>query len=394
MFRNLLKEILKILANPIERFLLLESASTILLFGATFIALFLANSSWQLSYFDFLQKNFFGLSVKHWINDGLMSFFFFVVGMEIKKELLEGELATLKKALLPLFAALGGMIVPALLFICFNYQGDQVRGWGIPIATDIAFALAVLSLGGKRVSLSLKIFLLALAIVDDLGAVLIIALFYSQGIAWPFLGFAALAIGAMALLCRWRETSLLFHIPLAISVWAAFLFSGVHATVAGVILGFFTPMTLMNKKGVVIKPLQTFIDFLHPSVSFFVMPLFALANAGVTISVSGLENIVQSTIFQGVVIGLVLGKMLGIFGASFLVVRFGFAQLPHGVKWKDILAVSILGGIGFTMSLFISSLAFNTDLEIYSKSAIFAASIIAAIFGLLVLVIRPSSSLK
>lgn len=388
MFRKRLKKIIRVFANPLESFLLLESSSTILLFVATLSALFLANSSSRTSYFNILHLDFFGLSVQHWINDGLMTLFFLVVGMEIKKELMVGELATRKKAALPLIAALGGMIVPALFYIYFNYQGNQVRGWGIPMATDIAFALAVLSLGGKRVPLALKVFLLALAIVDDLGAILVIALFYSQGIAWPFLGFAALAMLAIFLLLRWRETSLYFHIPLALAVWIAFLFSGVHATISGVILGLLVPLSLKNKKGQELKPVENFINKLHPSVSLLIMPLFALANAGVTVSLEGIENIIESTIFQGIVSGLVLGKMLGIFGASYLAVRLGVAQLPDRVKWRDIFAVSLLGGVGFTMSLFISALAFSSDLDLYSKSAILVASTLSAILGLFVLILK------
>lgn len=381
MFKKLFKDFYRILSTPIEGFLLLESASTILLFLCTILALFLANSHLKEEYFLILNKNVLGLSVLHWINDALMSFFFFVVGMEIKREIREGELATLKKASLPIVAAIGGMIVPALFYFSLNTSGIQSHGWGIPMATDIAFAVAILSIAGKRVPLSLKVFLLALAIVDDLGAVLVIALFYTKGISWEYLGFASLALIAIALLKRWRETSFFYYVPLAVAVWAAFLFSGVHATIAGVILGFMIPVNFVNKQNQAIRPVDNCIHKLHPIVSFVIMPLFALSNAGVTLELRNMLAILNHSIFQGIVLGLVLGKTLGIFGACFLAVRLGVSSLPGKVTWKEIFGVSALGGIGFTMSLFISSLAFEYDPELFSKAGILAGSLIAGILG-------------
>ncbi len=381
MLKKAIKELYSILSIPIERFLLLESASTILLFFCTILALVFANTHFKEEYFLILNKSILGLSVLHWVNDALMSLFFFVVGMEIKREMREGELATLKKASLPLIAAIGGMIVPALVYFSLNMNGIESHGWGIPMATDIAFAVAILSIAGKRVPLSLKVFLLALAIVDDLGAVLVIALFYSKGISWAYLGFASLALIAIALLKRWRETSFFYYIPLGLAVWAAFLFSGVHATVAGVVLGFMMPVTFINKNKQIIRPVDTCIFKLHPVVSFVIMPLFALANAGVTLELRNLEVIYNHSIFQGIVFGLVLGKTFGIFGASYLAVRLGISKLPEKVEWKEIFGVSALGGIGFTMSLFISSLAFEYDPELFSKAGILVGSLVAGIIG-------------
>lgn len=385
MIKKMLKETLRLLSIPVERFLLLESASTILLFLSTIVALVWANGRWHTNYFSMLNLSVFGLSFQHWVNDGLMAFFFFVVGMEIKRELREGELASLKKASLPIFAAVGGMLLPALIYFVFNQQGIGARGWGIPMATDIAFAVAILSLGGKRVPLALKVFLLALAIVDDLGAVFVIALFYTKGISWAFLGFASFVVFAIFLLKRWREYSLFFYIPLAVAVWAAFFFSGIHATIAGVILGFMVPLRFKDKLGRESLPLEKTINTLHPFVSFLIMPLFALVNAGVTLSLKDLSFIFEHSIFQGIVLGLVIGKSLGIFLASFLAVKFGLAELPVRVTWKGLLATSFLGGVGFTMSLFISSLAFEAEQEVFSKAGILFGSALAAIIGLLIL---------
>lgn len=381
MFKKAIKELYSVLSIPIERFLLLESASTILLFLCTTLALVFANTHFKEEYFLILNKSILGLSVLHWVNDALMSLFFFVVGMEIKREMREGELATLKKASLPLIAAIGGMLVPALVYFSLNMSGIEAHGWGIPMATDIAFAVAILSIAGRRVPLGLKVFLLALAIVDDLGAVLVIAFFYSKGIAWEYLGFASLALIAIALLKRWRETSFLYYIPLGLAVWAAFLFSGVHATIAGVVLGFMMPVTFVNKNNQVIRPVDSCIFKLHPVVSFMIMPLFALVNAGVALEWRNIGAIFNNTIFQGIVFGLVFGKTLGIFGATYLAVRLGISHLPEKVQWKEIFGVSALGGIGFTMSLFISSLAFEYDAELFSKAGILFGSFIAGMLG-------------
>jgi NhaA family Na+:H+ antiporter len=376
-----MKIVFQKILKPFEAFFALEASSSFLLAGFTIIAMILANSGLQESYFHFLHLKFIGLSLHHWINDGLMVIFFFVVGMEIKRELVVGELKSAKQAALPIAGAIGGMVGPALIYYFLNPEYPQSRGWGIPMATDIAFAVGVLSFFGKRIPLPLKIFLLALAIVDDLGAVLVIAFFYTNEISGPFLGLAALGIVSMVLI---REVGIRQYWPYVlhgIFIWFFVLKSGVHATVAGVLIGLLTPLNFQPKKGEAFHPLENLVHFLHPYVGYGIMPIFALANAGVSLSGVELSTVFGSTIFQGVALGLFVGKPIGILLACTIVVGIGWAQLPRGVGWFKMLGVGSLAGIGFTMALFVSSLALYPDQEIYSKTAILLGSVASAILG-------------
>jgi NhaA family Na+:H+ antiporter len=367
------------------------------------------------------------MSALHWINDGLMVIFFFLVGLEIKRELLVGELSNLRAAALPILAAVGGVVVPALIYTAFNYGGPGQDGWGVPMATDIAFAIGVIALLGSRVPFSLKVFLTAIAIVDDLMAVLVIALFYSGSIDLIALGigFAVLAILFLANTLGFRGTWL--YITLGIVVWIAFLFSGVHATIAGVLVAFtvparnridedaflkesrelvdafekteFAPTPMITDERQqsyvialekacenVLAPLQKLEHTLHLPVNFLIMPIFAFANAGVAISLSGLEGD-NFMIVLGIIFGLVLGKPIGIFGASWLAIRLGITSLPRGVSMVQILGVGMLGGIGFTMSLFVASLGFGEGSELLeaAKLAILFASLVAGVGGFIFL---------
>lgn len=371
---------MKQLISTIREFLALEAFSGFLLAFCTALALMFANGAFREAYHQVLEIKI-GLSLHHWINDGLMAVFFFVVGMEIKKEIVQGELSTRQKAALPIAAALGGMIAPALIYFWLNPNYPQSKGWGIPMATDIAFAVAVLSF--FRVPLALRIFLLALAIVDDLGAVMVIALFYTKEIhVLPLVISAALLVfievGRRAMI-----SNKLFYFIIAIGVWVGILLSGVHATIAGVLLGFLVPYEFV-KNGNTSKPLSSLIHTFHPWVSYCIMPIFALANAGITLDGVSLE-LLQNPIHQGVALGLLMGKPLGIFIFAFLAVKIKLAQLPSGVSWLHILGVGCLGGIGFTMALFISSLALYPDQEIFSKTGILLGSLVAAILGSIIL---------
>jgi NhaA family Na+:H+ antiporter len=416
------------LLSPFGEFLQQEASSGILLLAATIIALVWANSLWKESYqalwANKLTIGYSGFELSKplllWINDGLMAVFFFVVGLEIKREVLIGELASLRKAVLPVAAALGGMVFPALIYAAFNRGGEGSAGWGIPMATDIAFALGVLALLGRRIPVSLKVFLTAVAVVDDLGAVLVIALFYTSQIAWTSLGIAALFLLLLVIANLLGVRSPLVYAILGIGLWVAFLRSGVHATVAGVLLAMTIPSQARIKRTELVRhsrtiinefekadkgadhlnstqraalqtleelaqhaeaPLQRFEHNLHPWVAYAIMPIFALANAGVALG-SGFLSAVASPISLGVILGLIIGKQVGITAFSWLVVRSGLADLPQGVSWQHIYGVSWLAGIGFTMSLFISSLAFGESAALeMAKAGILLASIIAGLAG-------------
>lgn len=355
-----------------------EASPTYLLGFCTLLALGLANSPWRESYAGFLHAAVGPLSVHEWINDGLMAVFFFVVGMEIKRELVEGELASRKRAALPIAAAVGGMLGPALFYLAFNPAGPAARGWGVPMATDIAFAAAALSFFGKRVPAPLKIFLLAFAIVDDLGAVVVIALFYTGQIAVPFLGLAALFTVFILLSRNLGVRAYGWYVLLGAGLWFAVLRSGVHATIAGVLLGVLTPLSFESRRGGRTEPLADLISALHPYVSFLIMPLFALANAGVSFA-GGFS--LADPVPLGVITGLVLGKPLGILLFASLAAAAGIAQLPRGVRWRDLAGVACLGGIGFTMALFVAHLAFDEASETTAKAAILAASALAWLIG-------------
>lgn len=382
----------KWILNPIAKFISKSTTGGIVLFITAILAIFLANSQWQDSYHHFWEHQFgfyfdgssyLNLSLHHWINDGLMAIFFFVVGLELKREIISGELSQPKKALLPIVAAIGGMIFPALIFMIFNSGSESSHGWGIPMATDIAFALGVLYLLGDKIPLSLKVFLTALAIVDDLGAVLVIAFFYTEEI-----NFLALGIGlgflAFLFLCNklgFRSKFLFLCIGI-FGVWLPFLLSGVHATIAAVLVAFTIPATAKNDK---ISPLESFEHSLHPFVSFIVMPIFALANAGVTFSSEIIAN-ASSNVTLGVALGLLFGKVIGVFGVSSLLIKLKFAVMPDGMTNKSLFGVGLLASIGFTMSLFVTDLAFNNpEYELQAKLGIFAASLIGGILGFVIL---------
>lgn len=357
-----------------------ERASSILLVACTVLALVLANSAPSEFYHQFWSQEYslallnfpVHFSLAHIVNDGLMTVFFFVVGLEIKREFLVGELSSMKKASLPIFGAIGGMLVPAALFLWIVSGTSAASGWGIPMATDIAFAVGIVTFLGKRVHHSLKIFLMALAIVDDIGAILVIAIFYSSGINFVALGIAALFL-VISAACSRKINSLFFYFIIGIAVWIAFLFSGVHPAIAGVLVAFTIPV-----RG---STLEKFEAKLHSPVAFIIMPLFALGNAGVSLGGISLTSL-SEPVTLGVIIGLVIGKPVGISLLSYLACRFGIASLPSGVAWKSLVIVSILGGIGFTMSLFINNLAFTDDLLINNaKLGVLAASFVAGLVG-------------
>lgn len=381
------RKLVSAIKKPIEIFLKTEASSGIVLAICALIAMALANSPWAPQYFNLLMFKIAGLNIQQWINDALMAIFFFVIGMEIKKELIVGELRSPQQAALPIAAALGGMIFPALIYHFFNQQGPNAHGWGIPMATDIAFALGVLTLFGKRVPLSLKIFLLAIAIVDDLGAILVIAFFYTSKINGEGLGIAALFIGLMMLIKAMGVKSYVAYIIFGSIAWLGVLLSGVHATIAGVVIGLITPLTYPSGNGSnkTYSPLDYLVNKLHPWVSYGIMPIFALANSGINITGADLSQLIQNPIHQGVAIGLVIGKPIGIFLFSALAVAFGLAKLPSGLQWKNVVAVGFIAGIGFTMALFISSLALSPEQELYSKTGIVLGSLTSAILGTILL---------
>lgn len=380
------------MSDVFKRFLKLESASGIILILAALLAIGLANSALAQHYQSFLntevQVRIAALDINKplllWINDGFMAIFFLLVGLEVKREMLEGALSSRVQATFPAIAAVGGMLAPALIYSFFNYGDEATRaGWAIPAATDIAFALGVMALLGKRVPTSLKVFLLALAIMDDLGVIIIIALFYTQQ-----LSLTALAIGVVATLTllwmnRRGEDRIGLYMLVGLVLWVAVLKSGVHATLAGVIVGFMIPL---NGKRYA-SPLKHLEHVLHPWSAFLILPLFAFANAGV--SLGGIYfSALLNPLPMGIILGLFVGKPLGIFTISWLAVKSGIAQLPQGVNFRQIFAVSILCGIGFTMSMFIASLAFEhggLDYGSYSRLGILAGSTLAAVIGYIAL---------
>jgi NhaA family Na+:H+ antiporter len=383
------------LFEPFQRFARSEAASGIVLLAATACALAWANSPWQPGYASLLHHSLpvgsgklrLDLTVHEWINDCLMALFFFLVGLEIKREMLVGELASPRKAALPIAAAIGGMIIPALLYAALNRTGPEARGWGIPMATDIAFALGVVALIGPRVPVALRVFLAAVAIVDDIGAVLVIAIFYSTSISWVGLTIAATLVVALLLLNRAGEQHAAPYLLIGIALWVAVLESGIHATIAGVLLAMTIPARAASSE---ISLLERLEHALYGPVAFLIVPLFALANAGVRIGGASSSG-PSLTVLGGVVIGLVLGKPLGISLASWLAVRTRIAALPDGVSWRLLRGVSWLGGIGFTMSLFVGALAFTDEALLDSaKIGVLLASCIAAFMGWLMLRNHPS----
>lgn len=426
------------LTIPVQRIMHQEASGGVMLLIAAVAALALANSPikdafagvWETRFIIGLSDFHYEKSILHWINDGLMAVFFFVVGLEIKRALLLGELASVRRAALPIAAALGGMVVPAAFYLILNPSGEAARGWGVPMATDIAFSLGVLALLGSRAPLSLKVFLTALAIVDDIGAILVIAVFFTETISWMNL---ALGVGMLLFIValNWigvRNT--LVYALLSVVIWVSFFESGIHATVSGVLIAMTIPMTVRinatefvargrrllfifemdasealrrgdfalstsRQRGAlqeleeaskeVESPLQRLEHMLHPWVAFFIMPVFAFANAGVTLE-GDIGATFASPVAIGIILGLLVGKPLGIVVFAWVAVKAGLAALPQYVSWVHITGIGLLGGIGFTMSIFISGLAFN-DAEIVtqSKLAIFAASMATGILGYVLL---------
>ncbi len=434
------EDVARTIIQPFQRFFRREAIGGLLLVLASIAGLWLANSEFEEFYHRFLHTTIsisigrFTLSkdLLHWINEGLMVFFFFLVGLEIKREFLVGELSRWRHAVLPVFAALGGMVVPAILYMAFNLGGPGENGWGVPMATDIAFALACLSLLSGRVPIGLVVFLTALAIVDDIGGILVIALFYTESISTT----ALLAGGGMVVLSFVLNRAGIRHTyPYAIIgvfLWLFFLKAGIHATVAGFLLALTIPASTtightefvkrikeqltyltgekegMNycpveleeeRKQSIIQslertcfeaeaPLDHLEHNLHPWVGYFIIPLFAFANAGIKVDMTGFLSAVHSEVFWGILAGLVVGKQAGIVGFSFLAVRLGLGALPEGVTWKTLYGAACLGGIGFTISLFISTLAFADDAILQvAKLAIFTASLISMALGMVVLLL-------
>ncbi|EJL68606.1 Na+/H+ antiporter NhaA [Chryseobacterium populi] len=353
------------------------------------ISLLIANSSLGEGFQRFLDRET-GIDLFHlkypvsiWINDGLMAVFFLLVGLEIKRELIEGELSSFRNASLPIFAAVGGMIIPAVIYAFFNSGTEYQNGWGIPMATDIAFSLAIISMLGSKIPNSIKIFLAALAIVDDLGAILVIAIFYTDQIHWVYLFLSAGVAVLLFLLNFFKVTRLLFYIIPGLFLWYFLHHSGIHATIAGVLLAFSIPT---NASNVEISPLEKLEHRLHIPVSFIIMPIFALTNTNIIFNNGMIEGL-TSTLGLGIIGGLVIGKLIGINLFSFIAIKFKLSSLPQNSSWSQMLGVGLLAGIGFTMSIFIALLSFKDEINIQdeAKFAILIASFIAAVSGYLIL---------
>ncbi len=358
-----------------------EKAGGIILIFATLFSLIIANSIFQTEYHQIWNVEIGNHNLVHWINEGLMTVFFLLIGLELEREVYIGELSTLKKAALPLLGALGGMVIPALIYLYFNFGTSTQSGAGIPMATDIAFAIGILSLLGNRVPTSLKIFLTALAVIDDLGAIIIIAVFYTSTISFLNLGIALGIMGFLFVLNRLKVNTLYPYIIGGILMWYFMLNSGVHATITGVLLAFVIPFGDGTKQNISYK-LQ---HFLHKPVAFIILPLFALANTCIIINSNWYEGLTHTNSI-GIIFGLILGKPLGIWLISYFGVTLGLCVLPKGLQWKNIFGAGILGGIGFTISIFITLLAFDANSDIVnSKIAILIASFIAAITGFVIL---------
>lgn len=381
--------------DTIQEFIKKESSAGLVLIAVTILALILQNSFLTDFYTNFLNVPLrisfgdFGLAkpLLLWVNDGLMAIFFFLIGLEVKREVMEGELSTRSQVILPVIAAIGGMIIPALIFSFFNFGDDfAMTGWAIPTATDIAFALGILSLLGNRVPVSLKIFLMALAIIDDLGAIVIIALFYTHTLSLLSIIIASLCLFVLFMMNKIGIVQKSAYILIGIILWTSVLKSGVHATIAGVLLAFTIPLYSFPKEGNRFSMLKEIEHDLHYWVAFFILPLFAFVNAGVDLkdlsSTALLDNVPL-----GIMLGLFFGKQIGVFGFSFIAIKLGIASLPQGSNFKQLYGISILTGIGFTMSLFVNTLAYNdTELFFYAdKLAILLGSFISGALGYLFL---------
>jgi len=431
------------LLTPLEEFIHRQTTSGILLMLCAVAAMYLANSQWSTAYHHFLQTRFtIGLpefqlskSLHHWINDGLMAMFFFLIGLELKREILVGELADPKQAMFPIVAAIGGMLLPVLIYISINPEGHTFDGWGIPMATDIAFALGALALLGKRIPKNLLTFLVALAIVDDLGAVIVIAIFYTETINVQALVIAAVMVGFLVTLNLGGIRRPLPYVLLGIVLWVAMLKSGVHATLAGIMLAFTIPMrpkfeparlllhinemagqikqAFRNETNIIkndelrsrvralgegVKlvqaPAQVMERTMHLPSAYIIIPVFSLANAGIPVDWSSFSSIVTHPVSMGITIGLVVGKLVGIAGFSWVAVKLGLASLPQGLNFKHIVGVGLMGGIGFTMSIFIAELGFAHSAEdlLMAKTGVLLASIIAGVSGFIWLYITSEKN--
>lgn len=358
-----------------------EKAGGLVLIACTLASLALANSSFGSGYHDFFHAKVAGLSVVHWINDLLMAIFFLLIGLELEREIYVGELSNIKDALLPIFGAMGGIVVPSSIFLLFNYGTVTQSGAGIPMATDIAFALGILSLLGNRVPTSLKVFLTALAVIDDLGAIIVIAIFYTKTLLWSNF-FIAMGIFALLLILnKMKVRKLTPYLIGGIVMWYFMLHSGIHATITGVLLAFAIPFGNGDEKS------TSYIlqHYLHKPVAFFILPIFALANTAIVFSGDIAQTLTENNSI-GIALGLIVGKPLGIFLLTFLAVTFGLCKLPSDLNWKSIFGVGLLGGIGFTMSIFITLLAFDDETTINnSKLVILISSLTAGILGFLTL---------
>ena len=382
------------ISKPFKWFFKLEAASGLILLIAAILALMISNSSLSELYFSSLEKylfigiNEFGLklSVHHWINDALMAIFFFFVTLEIKREFLQGELSNLKQALLPIIAAVGGMVIPALFYVVINYDNSEtINGWAIPSATDIAFSLGILSLLGSRVPISLKVFLTALAIIDDLGAILIIAFFYSGDLSIVYLGLIFLSFIILLVLNKFSVKIFVPYLIVGLFMWYFTYKSGIHATIAGVLLASTIPHRNKEKDFSLLVKLEHAIS---PYVAFLIMPIFAFANAGV--SLEGLTfNTLLNPVPLGILLGLFFGKQIGVLLFSYISIKFRLAEMPNNSNWLSIYGVSILTGIGFTMSLFVGNLAFADNLQYIDgvKIGVLTGSLLSTVFGYFLLLV-------
>ncbi len=383
---------IKNLSKPFKWFFKLEAASGLVLLIAAIIALVISNSNFSELYFSTLEKYLFiginnyglKLSVHHWINDLLMAIFFFFVTLEIKREFIQGELSNFKKALLPIIAAVGGMVVPALFYVVINFgNSETLNGWAIPSATDIAFSLGILSLLGSRVPISLKIFLTALAIIDDLGAILIIAFFYSGDLSVSYLSLILVCYIFLLVLNKFGIKKFLPYLIIGAFMWYFTYKSGIHATIAGVLLASTIPHRNKEKDFSLLIKLEHAIS---PYVAFIIMPIFAFANAGVSLEGLSLLSLLQP-VPLGILLGLFFGKQIGVMIFSFIAVKFGIAQMPDNSNWLSLYGVSVLTGIGFTMSLFVGNLAFAENIQYIDgvKIGVLAGSLLSTIFGYFIL---------
>ncbi|MCU4188159.1 Na+/H+ antiporter NhaA [Flavobacterium sp. HXWNR29] len=354
-----------------------EKSGGLVLIAFTLISLAIANSAFGNSYLHFWETTFAGHSIEHWINDGLMTIFFLLIGLELEREIYQGELSNIKDALLPIFGAIGGMIIPAAIFLLFNFGTETQSGAGIPMATDIAFALGILSLLGNRVPTSLKIFLTALAVIDDLGAIMIIAIFYTKALFWSNLIIALGIFSFLLVLNRLKVRNLIPYLIGGVFMWYFMLHSGVHATITGVLLAFAIPFGNGGEKS------TSYIlqHFLHKPVAFIILPIFALANTAIVIG-TDFTTIITQNYSIGIALGLIIGKPLGIITILFIAIKLGWCKLPNELSWKSILGVGFLAGIGFTMSIFITLLAFENETIINNaKFIILLASLLAGLIG-------------